>query len=63
MANNPALPGYTAVGYKAARSFHSDGVNLLLADGSVHFIRDSVDPVTWRSMSTRNGGEVFTANY
>jgi prepilin-type N-terminal cleavage/methylation domain-containing protein/prepilin-type processing-associated H-X9-DG protein len=63
IANNPALPGYTAVGYKAARSYHSGGVNLLLADGSVHFIRDSVDPVTWRSMSTRNGGEVFTADY
>jgi prepilin-type processing-associated H-X9-DG protein len=59
IANNPALPGYTAVGFKAARSYHSGGVNLLLADGGVHFVRDSIDPITWRAMSTRNGGEVL----
>ncbi len=58
VANNPALPGFTAVGYKAARSRHSGGVNLLLADGSVKFARDSVDPLVWRNAATRAGGEV-----
>ena len=58
IANNPTLPGYLAVGYKAARSRHSGGVNMCLADGSVRFARDSVDPVVWRAASTRNGGEV-----
>ncbi|MEZ6142435.1 MAG: DUF1559 domain-containing protein [Zavarzinella sp.] len=58
IANNPTLPGYTAVGYKAARSRHTGGVNLLLGDGSVRFARDGVDLVTWRALSTRNGGEV-----
>lgn len=58
IANNPALPGFMAIGYKAARSRHSGGVNLLLADGSVRFVQDSIQPQLWRSLGTRNGGEV-----
>jgi len=42
-----------------ARSFHTGGVNLLLADGSVRFIRDSIDITSWRGLSTRAGGEVL----
>ncbi len=59
VANNPALPGYMAVGYKAARSWHNGGVNLLLADGSVRFVANSIPLETWRSLSTRSGGEVL----
>lgn len=58
VANNPALPGFAAVGFKAARSRHTGGVNLLLSDGSVKFVRDSVDPLVWRNSATRAGGEV-----
>jgi prepilin-type N-terminal cleavage/methylation domain-containing protein/prepilin-type processing-associated H-X9-DG protein len=42
-----------------ARSFHTGGVNMLLADGSVRFIRDSIDITSWRGLSTRAGGEVL----
>jgi prepilin-type N-terminal cleavage/methylation domain-containing protein/prepilin-type processing-associated H-X9-DG protein len=59
IANDPSAPGYTAVGYRAARSRHSGGVNLLLADGSVRFTRDSVNLTTWQALSTRNNGEVL----
>lgn len=45
--------------WKAARSLHEQGVNVLLGDGSVRFIRDAVDPTTWRSLGTRNGNEVI----
>jgi prepilin-type N-terminal cleavage/methylation domain-containing protein/prepilin-type processing-associated H-X9-DG protein len=44
--------------HMAARSYHTGGVNCAFADGSVHFIRDSIDPTQWRYMGTRAGGEV-----
>jgi prepilin-type processing-associated H-X9-DG protein len=46
-------------GLSTARSFHGGGVNLLLADGSVHFIRDGIDMPTWRGLATRDGSEVL----
>ena len=44
--------GYTASGFRAARSRHTGGVNLLLGDGSVRFVNNSVDPLTWRRIGT-----------
>jgi prepilin-type processing-associated H-X9-DG protein len=41
-------------------SRHTGGVNVLMGDGSVRFVRDSVDLTTWRAMGTMNGGEVVT---
>jgi prepilin-type N-terminal cleavage/methylation domain-containing protein/prepilin-type processing-associated H-X9-DG protein len=41
----------------AARSYHPGGVNLALADGSVHFIADTILPATWKALGTRSGGE------
>jgi prepilin-type N-terminal cleavage/methylation domain-containing protein/prepilin-type processing-associated H-X9-DG protein len=40
-------------------SNHTNGVNLLLCDGSVHFITNSIDLATWRGLGSRNGGEVL----
>lgn len=45
--------------WKAARSRHPGGVNMLLSDGSVRFTRDNIDIVTWRALSTRAGNEVL----
>jgi prepilin-type N-terminal cleavage/methylation domain-containing protein/prepilin-type processing-associated H-X9-DG protein len=39
-------------------SFHSGGVNVCLADGSVRFIRQSITAATWAGLYTRQGGEV-----
>jgi prepilin-type processing-associated H-X9-DG protein len=44
-------------GIFAARSLHAGGVNLMLADGSVRFVSNSVDLAVWRSLGTRNGAE------
>jgi prepilin-type processing-associated H-X9-DG protein len=47
----------TAVGFRAARSLHSGGVNVTFGDGSVRFIADTVQRDVWRAMATRAGGE------
>jgi prepilin-type N-terminal cleavage/methylation domain-containing protein/prepilin-type processing-associated H-X9-DG protein len=44
-------------------SNHSGGVNALFADGSVHFLRDSVDLVTLARLATRDDGGVITNDY
>ena len=46
-------------GQAAARSMHPGGVNLMMGDGSVRFIHNSIDPATWRGMATRASGEVL----
>ncbi len=44
----------------AARSRHTGGVNIVLGDGSVRFVRDDVDLLTvWRPLATIAGGEVL----
>ncbi len=43
-------------------SFHPGGVNVLMGDGSVRFIKDSVSPVALRALVTREGGEVISAD-
>jgi prepilin-type N-terminal cleavage/methylation domain-containing protein/prepilin-type processing-associated H-X9-DG protein len=57
--NNDPAAGYTASGWRGARSRHAGGVNLLLGDGSVRFVRNSVAPATWMALGTRNGGETI----
>ncbi len=42
-----------------ASSAHTDGVNLLLCDGSVRFVSNGVSAATWRGVGSRNGGEVL----
>jgi prepilin-type N-terminal cleavage/methylation domain-containing protein/prepilin-type processing-associated H-X9-DG protein len=43
-------------------SKHPGGVNLLLGDGSVRFIKDTINPVTWSALGSRNGGEIISAD-
>ena len=43
--------------YAAARSRHTGGVNVAMADGSVTFVSDGIDLSVWRSVATRAGGE------
>ncbi|MGF1582790.1 MAG: DUF1559 domain-containing protein [Gemmataceae bacterium] len=58
---NDYTPGegfLTAIGFRAARSNHTGGVNVLLGDGSVRFVSDKISPDIWRAIGTRNGGEI-----
>ena len=43
-----------------ASSYHTNGVNVLLCDGSVRYVTNSIDLPTWRAVGTRAGGEVLT---
>jgi prepilin-type N-terminal cleavage/methylation domain-containing protein/prepilin-type processing-associated H-X9-DG protein len=47
-------------GWQMARGFksmHPGGAHFVMADGSVHFVNESIDHNTYRGLSTRNGGE------
>jgi prepilin-type processing-associated H-X9-DG protein len=52
-------PTFAAI---TSRSYHPGGVNALLTDGSVRFIKDSVAGAVWRSLGTISGGEVVSAD-
>jgi prepilin-type processing-associated H-X9-DG protein len=60
-APNSPLWDCISVGYswKAARSNHPGGVNLLLVDGSVRFVANGVDLATWQALGSRAGREVL----
>lgn len=50
-------PTYTAI---TSRSYHGQGVNATLMDGSTRFVSQSVDFNVWRGLGTRSGGEVVS---
>jgi prepilin-type N-terminal cleavage/methylation domain-containing protein/prepilin-type processing-associated H-X9-DG protein len=47
-------------GQAQARSQHSGGVNTGMGDGSVRFVRNSVDVRTWFLMNSRNDGLTYS---
>jgi prepilin-type N-terminal cleavage/methylation domain-containing protein/prepilin-type processing-associated H-X9-DG protein len=56
---NDGGPTYGAF---TTRSYHSGGVNTLFADGSVRFMKSSVNGIIWRALGTIAGGEVLSAD-
>jgi len=54
----PISSRYASYGWRAARSFHAGGVNVVFADGSGRFASDGVDLSVWKSMATRQGEEL-----
>jgi len=45
-----------------ATSNHPGGVNVLFADGSVRFVKDSVSQLVFMSLATRDSGEVVSSD-
>jgi len=49
-------------GFMTPRSYHSGGVQVCMADGSVKFIKDSINLMTWYALGTRAGGEILSSD-
>jgi prepilin-type N-terminal cleavage/methylation domain-containing protein/prepilin-type processing-associated H-X9-DG protein len=59
--NNPPCQ-VKAPYFSASRSYHPGGVNVLMADGHVQFIKNSIAYTTWRMVCSSQGGEVLSAD-
>jgi len=50
---------YAARGFK---SMHPGGANFLFGDGSCHFLKSSISPITYNALGSKAGGEVLSAD-
>jgi prepilin-type N-terminal cleavage/methylation domain-containing protein/prepilin-type processing-associated H-X9-DG protein len=57
--NSPACQYLGQFGF---RSKHPGGANFLSADGSVKFLKETINPQTYRSLGTRNWNEVVSSD-
>lgn len=48
-----------SISYTSSRSQHPGGVQVLMCDGSGHFVSEEIQVATWQALSTMNQGEVF----
>ncbi len=56
---NQGGPVYAAL---TADSYHPGGVNCLFGDGSVRFLKDTINGQAWRALGSIAGGEVISAD-
>jgi prepilin-type N-terminal cleavage/methylation domain-containing protein/prepilin-type processing-associated H-X9-DG protein len=63
-ALNPPCIVAPDIGLKtnAARSRHPGGVNTVMCDGSVRWVKNTINLNTWRALSTTQGGEVLSSD-
>ena len=57
-ANNPRRLGYAWT----FSSLHPGGLNVVFADGSVRYIKNTVNPYTWHAIHTMRAGEIISAD-
>lgn len=52
-------PTEVTYGVITSRSYHPGTVGVLMMDGSVRSVAETIDLITWRALGTRQGGEVI----
>jgi prepilin-type N-terminal cleavage/methylation domain-containing protein/prepilin-type processing-associated H-X9-DG protein len=55
--------GGTIMTSAQSRSLHTGGVNCCFADGSVHFVKNSVSQLTWVQLLSKNDGQTTGTDY
>ncbi|WZP01049.1 DUF1559 domain-containing protein [Isosphaeraceae bacterium EP7] len=60
--NPPCIGGPSSMAMNAARSRHPGGVNAAFCDGSVKFVKNTVNPLTYQALSSTRGGEVISSD-
>ncbi len=58
----PGRPYSGIASVVASASRHPGGSNVGFCDGSVKFLKATVNPLTWVGLGTRNGGEVLSSD-
>lgn len=48
--------------FNGSRSRHPGGVNTLFGDGSVRFVKNSINPATWVALGSMAAGEVISSD-
>jgi hypothetical protein len=45
--------------YVGSRSHHPRGINAMLGDGAVRFVKETIDPLVWVGVHSIRGGEAI----
>ncbi len=61
-ATDPTIAGNNAGANDEIFSYHPGGANVLFGDGSVRFLKDTVNPLVLRGLVTLKGGEVISSD-
>jgi len=61
--NLPCVGGVGDInGFSGARSGHAGGINTLWGDGSVHFVKNSINAQIWIAINSIQAGEIVSAD-
>jgi len=63
LIDNHECENWTSTGVFAARSRHPGGVNVAMADGSTHFVADTIATDIWHALGSRKGKEVIRGQF